>query len=70
MYGGNGNSTPVPPNDKMIHVSQCKNEMCPLKDVIKGGNHSQSDIDQQFIPFYGCPKCHGEPVKYCSQRCF
>lgn len=22
--------TPVPPNDKMIHVSQCKNDKCPL----------------------------------------
>jgi hypothetical protein len=24
-------------NDKMIHVSQCKNEMCPLKEFLNQG---------------------------------
>jgi hypothetical protein len=24
-------------NEKMIHVSQCKNEMCPLKEILTGG---------------------------------
>lgn len=24
-------------NEKMIHVSQCKNEMCPLKEILNGG---------------------------------
>jgi hypothetical protein len=27
--------TPHPPNDKMIHVSQCKNDKCPLQHVWK-----------------------------------
>ena len=40
------NQTPVPPNDKQIHVSQCKNEMCPLKTIINGGDHSQTVMDQ------------------------
>lgn len=22
------------------------------------------------MPYYACPKCQGEPAKYCSQRCF
>lgn len=26
---------PEPPNDKVIHVSQCKNDMCPLKEATK-----------------------------------
>jgi len=28
-------SVPTAPNDKVIHVSQCKNDMCPLKEVLK-----------------------------------
>ena len=65
------NAVPIAPNDKVIHVSQCKNSVCPLKEVLKlTGIKSSDNFDQQFIPFYGCPKCQGEPVKYCSQRCF
>lgn len=31
---------------------------------------SNDNFEQQFIPFYGCPKCQTDQVKYCSQRCF
>lgn len=58
--------------------------MCPLKEVLKsqpqgngnlhGSSHSMhgyaGELEGQFVPFYACPKCQGEPVKYCSQRCF
>lgn len=30
-------SIPEPPNDKVIHISQCKNDMCPLKEATKSG---------------------------------
>lgn len=64
-------NAPVPPNDNVIHVSQCKNSMCPLQEVLKMTAHKNNDnFEHQFIPFYGCPKCQGEQVKYCSQRCF
>lgn len=60
-------TVPIPPNDKVIHVSQCKNSMCPLKEVLKlTANKNNDNFEQQFIPFYGCPKCQGEQVKYCS----
>ena len=29
------NNVPKPPSDKMIHVSQCKNDKCPLQHVWK-----------------------------------
>ena len=72
--------TPHPPNDKMIHVSQCKNDKCPLQHVWKNQQYSinnpstnvkeNKEFDQQFIPYYACPKCVSDTVKYCSQRCF
>jgi hypothetical protein len=73
--------SPDPPNDKMIHVSTCRNDKCPLQQVWKNNqqysinnpasyNKENKEFDQQFIPFYACPKCLTDAVKYCSQRCF
>jgi len=28
-------ATPKAPNDKMIHVSKCKNDKCPLQNIWK-----------------------------------
>lgn len=72
---------PKPPNEKMIHVSQCTNDRCPLQTVWQKQQYSinnpakynreNGEFDQQFIPFFPCPKCEGgEIAKYCSQRCF
>jgi hypothetical protein len=63
--------------DRMvIHISECRNELCPLKEVLRnhqlnGNNYNYlqgytKEFDQQFIPFYGCPKCQHDPAKYCS----
>lgn len=27
------NQIPKPPNDKLIHVSQCRNDKCPLQHI-------------------------------------
>ena len=55
---------PKPPNDKMIHVSSCKNDKCPLQQVwkhqvygVNGKGDPNKEFDQQFIAFYPCPKC-------------
>ena len=34
------------------------------------GFHRQELIDGEYVCCFPCPKCHGVPVKYCSQRCF
>ena len=36
-------TVPTPPNDKVIHVSQCKNSMCPLKEVLKMTSNKNND---------------------------
>lgn len=70
---------PKPPNDKMIHPSQCGNEKCPLQQVwLKNQvsinnpnqyNRESKEFDQQFIPCYSCAKCVKSVKKYCCQRC-
>jgi hypothetical protein len=71
---------PKPPNDKMIHPSQCKNSKCPLQAVWKKNQFSinnpnkynrestageSKEFDQQFIPVYACSKCVTDVAKYC-----
>ena len=37
---GISSKTPNPPNDKMIHVSKCRNDKCPLQHVWKNQQYS------------------------------
>ena len=64
---------PKPPSDKFIHVSQCRNDKCPLQHIWKQQQYglnpqdkNSKEFDQQFIPHYSCPKCLHDPPKYCS----
>jgi hypothetical protein len=40
-----------------------KNQAYAMNAVKGDGSR---EFDQQYIPFYACPKCLGDPVKYCS----
>lgn len=69
---------PKPPNDRLIHISTCQNDKCPLQQVWKNEcsiqnpnnyNREDKEFGQQFIPYYPCSKCTADVAKYCSQRC-